>query len=69
VVLNLFLFGGFCSLFGFPLQACAFWDHLVLGFGTSFFLVFEGDIRISMTCALELSFSFHFLGISGKARE
>jgi len=33
-----------------------------LGFGTSFFLVFEGDIRISMTCALELSFSFYFLG-------
>jgi len=37
-------------------------------FVTSLFLVFEGDIRVSKTCALELSFSFHFLGILGKAR-
>jgi len=52
----------------FPLQACAFWAHLDLVFGTSFFLVFEGDLRVLMTCAVELSFSFYFLEISGKAR-
>jgi hypothetical protein len=67
MVLDLFLFVGF-GLSSFSSQACAFWDHLILVFETSFFLeVFVGDFGISMTCALGLSFSFHFLRIEGKA--
>jgi len=62
MVLDLFLFVGF-------VLSSVFLFRLVLSgiISTWFFellsiLVFEGDLRVSMTCALELSFSFYFLG-------